>query len=402
MFKKPEVKRLNNCISNNSKWCRDAIAFEVKNGLGKLVHAKNGCNSQLLLNGKPLIQGRYLASPTCFGMLATGYGIEKVDCAELNKIREQLNLEYQGIDKAFESINPLLKLLNDGGYILADAELSPTNGDVFFYNVPNELTENEAACDAYFCNELMSCTDGYPAYMYPTQSVDTISEDRVEYYRQRLKAGDNIRGLAYYEKGFICALLDGHHKAVAAAQLGLKLKCLVIIPPTAYYTSEDGSKSFCGISVPDCQNFDSKKHWYDKLRVRIKKFKLTDNRYGYLNASASKNYPRIKDICFYNSLDSIKEDLTAKTIENWIDNPDDKNVFMLKGVLRCRVNIDSLSTLQIAEKVISADDYRLPYEAAWRVIVENKNEDTEKLAVDYLVEHTAGDRCWDIVNSYWD
>lgn len=402
MFKKPEVKRLNNCISNNSNWCRDAIAFEVKNGLGKLVHAKNGCNSQLLLNGKPLIQGRYLASPTCFGMLATGYGIEKVDCAELNKIREQLNLEYQGIDKAFESINPLLKLLNDGGYILADAELSPTNGDVFFYNVPNELTENEAACDAYFCNELMSCTDGYPAYMYPTQSVDTISEDRVEYYRQRLKAGDNIRGLAYYEKGFICALLDGHHKAVAAAQLGLKLKCLVIIPPTAYYTLEDGSKSFCGISVPDCRNFDGKRRWYDKLRVRMEKFKLTDNRYEYLNASASKNYPRIKDICFYNSLDSIKEDLTAKTIENWIDNPDDKNVFMLKGVLRCRVNIDSLSTLQIAEKVISADDYRLPYEAAWRVIVENKNEDTEKLAVDYLVEHTAGDRCWDIVNSYWD
>lgn len=75
---------------------------------------------------------------------------------------------------------------------------------------------------------------------------------------------------------------------------------------------------------------------------------------------------------------------------------------MLKGVLRCRVNMDSLSTLQFAEKVISADDYRLPYEAAWRVIVENKNEDTEKLAVDYLVEHTVGDRCWDIVNSYWD
>lgn len=64
--------------------------------------------------------------------------------------------------------------------------------------------------------------------------------------------------------------------------------------------------------------------------------------------------------------------------------------------------MDSLSTLQIAEKVISADDYRLPYEAAWRVIVENKNEDTEKLAVDHLVEHTVGDRCWDIVNSYWD
>ena len=132
MFKESEVKMLNNCISNNNNWCRDAIAFEVKNGLGKLVHVKKGCNSQLLLNGKPLIQGRYLASPTCFGMLATGYGIEKVDCAELNKIREQLNLEYQCIDKAFESIKPLLKLLNDGCYVLADAELSPTNGDVFF------------------------------------------------------------------------------------------------------------------------------------------------------------------------------------------------------------------------------------------------------------------------------
>lgn len=402
MFGKPEIKRLNSSISDNSEWCRDAIAFEVKNGLCKLIHAKRDFNSQLLLNGETLIQGRYPKCPTCFGMLATGYGIEKIDCAELDEIREQLNREYRRIDDAFEAIKPLLKLLGDGCYILADTELSPTDGDVFFYNVPNGFTKSEAVCDTYFCDELLIGTDGYPAYMYPTQSVESISKDRVAYYRKRLETGASMRGLAYYEKGFICALLDGHHKAVAAAQLGIKLGCLVIIPVDSYIVQEDAI-NFCGISIygyskSKCKNWRQ----INFKRIRASNFSLTDNRYEYLNASAAKNYPRIKDICFYSELGSIKEELTAEKIEKWICNPEERNAFMLKGILQCRVSLDSLSTLQIAEKVISADDCRLPYEAAWQVIVEHKSGDTEKLVIDYIADHSAKDRCWDIVNSYWD
>lgn len=45
-----------------------------------------------------------------------------------------------------------------------------------------------------------------------------------EYIKIMESCSNSPRGLAYYEEGFICALLDGHHKACAASVLGKMLK----------------------------------------------------------------------------------------------------------------------------------------------------------------------------------
>ena len=121
-------------------------------------------------------------------MLATGYGIENINSEELIKVRECMNTEYKGIKDAAESIKPLLGLLRDGYYVLADVKLYPSDGQgAFFYSVPNELTYNEASCSEYYDSDFLCSVEGYPAYIYPTQSSELIHEERVDEYIQIMK-----------------------------------------------------------------------------------------------------------------------------------------------------------------------------------------------------------------------
>ena len=61
---KPEIK--------NWFWCKEALAFEVRNGLSKLKHVCTSIKDgkyyrQLLLNDHPIMQGYYPECPTCYG-----------------------------------------------------------------------------------------------------------------------------------------------------------------------------------------------------------------------------------------------------------------------------------------------------------------------------------------------
>lgn len=241
-FLKPNIEIIQLINVDDIEWCDEAVLICVKNGKGTLTHRISeededySFYSQLLLGDKPIIQGKYPICPTCAGMLATGYGIENIHSNELTKVRECINSEYKGIINAVENIKPLLGLLNDGYYVLADAKLYPSDGQGnFFYSVPNELTYNEATCSQYYDSDFYCSADGFPAFIYPTQSGEMIQEQRVEEYIRIMKTSNNPpRGLAYCEAGFVCALLDGHHKACAASVLGKTLNCLTIIPPDSF------------------------------------------------------------------------------------------------------------------------------------------------------------------------
>ena len=145
-----KVKIIKSINVDDIAWCDEAILFSVKNGKGTLTHRVSETDkdyeyvSQLMLNNKPILQGKYPACPTCAGMLAAGYGIENINSKELTKVRECMNSEFSGMKSAFNNIKPLLGLLDDGYYVLADTRLYPSNGQgEFFYSVPNELTRND-------------------------------------------------------------------------------------------------------------------------------------------------------------------------------------------------------------------------------------------------------------------
>jgi hypothetical protein len=152
ILNRTRVEMIQNIDVSNIGWCNEAVIFHVINGKGSFTHRiseeddeydEYDFYSQLLLNGKPIIQAKYPICPTCSGMLATGYGIENIDSPELKRVREVMNSDYQGISKSFEKIKPLLGMLTSGYYVLADAKLFPTDGQGnFFYSVPNKNSLN--------------------------------------------------------------------------------------------------------------------------------------------------------------------------------------------------------------------------------------------------------------------
>lgn len=76
----------------------------------------------------------------------------------------------------------------------------------------------------------------------PTQ----FNRNQTEFYRNN----DNYRAIAYYLEGYLCGLIDGHHKAVASAIEKKPLKSLVIIPTTsATYPNKNVKGHKGGISL---------------------------------------------------------------------------------------------------------------------------------------------------------
>lgn len=87
----------------------------------------------------------------------------------------------------------------------------PTDGNgKFFWSVGNEPVINKASCPMYHNG---NWSQNRPKYIIPTQPPRLFNKQVAEFYQNN----DQYRGIAYYLDGYLCALLDGHHKAVAAA-----------------------------------------------------------------------------------------------------------------------------------------------------------------------------------------
>ena len=237
----PEI-RIRRKISPRGTF-KSGIVFSVKNGLGKLRNEFGASddhydtNNILILGDTPLIQAEVPCCPTCRSLLMAGYGIENADSPELRAVCDAVNADFIDIEQSFEIMRPLLGLLEDGYYLLADAECIPTDGNGhFFWDIDPALHEYDAATSAYYISEedgcfLCACEDVEPMFLYPTQSASVFNRERAEYYREHNRDYENApRAIAFNSAYGISALLDGHHKAAAAAMNGQRVKCLLIIP----------------------------------------------------------------------------------------------------------------------------------------------------------------------------
>lgn len=353
-------------------------------------------------------------------MLATGYGIEKVEYEELDVIRRELNDSYTGFEAAFNALKPLLALLPDGYYVVGDVECAPIDGNTFFYNVSNGMTYNESCCGILYDSEFCFDVDPFPTYLYPTQSVESINEEQVKTYIEKIERGDEIRGLAYYEDGFLCALLDGHHKAIAAGKLGRKIKCLTIIQAD-YVILKDKCMTFddnglverigfCGLEVDpgtalkqgDVFKRSSFEVQFDTIPKEIEHYNLTDDRYKSLDYCVENDYVYIDMMSPFMMIKEDNQDYSEDTINKLIENPSYENGLILEWLIRYRREQDPESAYKISEKIVCKDAIYLPYREAWKTLIKRKNEHVENMVIEYLVNNTPNDSCWDIVNSYWD
>ncbi|MDE5770999.1 MAG: hypothetical protein K2I06_05110, partial [Ruminococcus sp.] len=409
--------------------CNSAVMFRVQNGKGVITHQHGKEDeddyhySKLLLNGNPILQEHLPICPTCTGLLATGYGIENIDCPELKAVRECLNSNYTDIRTSAEMIKPFLALLDDGYYLLADVPHDPTDGNNnFFWSVPNNLTENPACCDEYYHYGLCRCTDSFPKYLYPTQSADHCNQKRIDEYVEILKNNPNPpRALAYHEYGFISALLDGHHKATASALLGKKINCLTIMSayscalekPVKTITSDTRLKSisFSNIQIPVSSGsiygeyfpYPFKKPDED---LQITEYNLTGRKFPQAEINAKKYYFDIKSLMDFYAVDIENMNFTDEIIDSWINTyNDEENYIKLKCAIKYLMLNDRDMAYRTAVKIVKNISYYnayLPYDEAWTALKDFRDEQTEQLFIDHIVEYGNESTYYDIVTSYWD
>ena len=352
----------------------------------------------LVLNGKPLVYKTDPECPTCAGLLATGYGIEKADDGVLSTVRAAMNNSYKDTVSAIQAIYPLLDLLSDGYYLIADADLYPADGEGnFFWNVPNELTINRATSEILVYED--DALDCLPTFLYHSQQTSTLNAKRVLHYINKQKdEGDSTRALAYYLGGFICLMLDGHHKAAAAALLKKKVSTLLIIPPSSYVMQSPKADlvkavTFSDINIPVSDITPESETW-SKSRCVFHRFNptlkyerhvLNDTSLPIAYQNAAAIFPTVE--FFAEMQNNLIEEISPEKIQQLLSNLDEYNLKMLPKMINFLALQDRTDLKEIA-LLCAKEDY--PYsirEQAFRILARMaRDPDIEYFLIDFWSE----------------
>ncbi len=374
--------------------------------------------THIMLNGIPIVQINSPGCPTCNSLLATGYGIENANCQELNDVQAEINAPFVSLDASIEALTPLLALLKSGLYIIADAECYPTDGNGnFFWDTPNEPTENPATAAVLLTDADYTCISGQPIYLYPTQDTDCYTEGRVNHYIELFKKTDNApRTVVYCFGEFINFILDGHHKACAAAALKKPLDSILIIPFSGYgYKPSKGelipeSLFFSSIKVP--LNAVAKKYrpdlpkWIDSPRsFHIASGTISHRTWEARYTESANCYPSVHE---YSNIVAagvpVNVPVSDELIAGCMANLNDGNQQKMLAVLLVLANQKDSRLKHIAMLCAQqAPSCRLKQQA-YRILAKIKaDSEFEQLFVNYLVEcEDKHDPILPIANSYWE
>ena len=375
--------------------------------------------TKIKLNGIPLIQAQIPDCPTCSSLLATGYGIENTNCKELLEIQEKINSNYVNLETSINNMKALLTLLKSGFYLIADAICYPTDGENFFWNVPNKLKEFSSAGPAYLGEG--TYVFNQPVYLYPTQTTDSYNKDRVEYYVEKFKnsADNKPRAIVYNFKDFINFIVDGHHKACASTILKEPVSCILIIPAKIYEDYYKNTRlNFSGILM-DYKNIPKEYTRYIKKerfspsqeKIEIKDGIVNNREWEKEYINSAKYYPSIID--YANVIDIMHDneiEVNDIFIRNCLENFDKDSQIKMKKLLYLLEFTDIKKAQEIAlkyarktlrEEEIDKELKQLVY----RILLSAKNnEEVEKIFIDYLVYYSENkeDLIIKIINLYWE
>lgn len=405
-------------------WCNSAKLIHV-NGTGAFETTTMEINndyygstylSHIKLNGVPIAQKDSPSCPTCASLLATGYGINNVDCPEIKDIQNKINSPYVDLKTSIIDLTPILGLLQTGLYVIADIEAYPTDGNGhFFWEINDSFTENPAT--AGVLTDDYDYVDGIPVYLYPTQDTKYFDENRVDHYLKMYENYSNApRTIIYNYSEFISLILDGHHKACAAAKLGKKVKCIGILPYTGIEYINNGKLTipskvtYSGIKIEykDIPEY-FQKHYIDKRnKTRFTKLEkletnLINREWGKYYHDSSENYPDVDDFAemYVYGLDiTVISDAKILSLLTEVDS--DKTKILRRLLLVLSDNNDE-RTKAIALKCAKFDCSDLK-ETAFKVLTTIKNDsDIEQFFIDYLVEDTDKHSMLRMIASgYWD
>ena len=377
--------------------------------------------SEIRLNNTPLVQINAPYCPTSNSLLATGYGIENAKCQELMEIQKEINADFISLENSIKAMEPLLKLFETGFYLIAEAECYPTDGNGnFFWNIPNEFTDSPATGLAYLKD---SDTDTYcvfnqPVYLYPTQTTDCYNEERVKYYINKFNNADNNepRAIVYNFGGFINFIIDGHHKACAAALLGKPLKCLLIIKGEYSKNYDKDNQIFLKFLSSNIRKEDIPIKYQPFLKEKEKNWGSILINEGTVNKrqwedkyiNSAKKYPslieyatKVDDLIYENI--EISDELINYCLIN----------FDIDSQVKARKIFRNLELLNVEK----AKDFAVRYAKAslkqeisnnlklviYNFLVNMKNDtEVEQIFIDYIVcNEDRDDPVLELINSYW-
>ena len=375
--------------------------------------------SKIKLNDIPLIQSKVSDIPTWCNLLATGYGIENANCKELLEIQEKINSDYINLETSIDNIKALLTLLKSGFYLIADAICYPTDGENFFWDIPNNLKEFLSAGPVYLGEG--NYVFDQPVYLYPTQTTDSYNKDRVEYYVEKFKnsADNKPRAIVYNLKDFINFILDGHHKACASALLKKPVSCILIIPAKIYEDYYKNTRLNFSRILIDYKNIPKEYTQYIKKekfspsqeKIEIKDGIVNNREWEKEYINSAKHYPSIID--YANVIDIMHDneiEVNDIFIENCLENFDEDSQLKMKKLLYLLEFTDIKKAQEIAlkyarktlrEEEIDKELKQLVY----RILLSAKNnEEVEKIFIDYLVYYSENkeDPILKIINLYWE
>ncbi|WP_339016636.1 hypothetical protein [Fusobacterium animalis] len=375
--------------------------------------------SKIKLNDIPLIQSKVSDIPTWCNLLATGYGIENANCKELLEIQEKINSDYVNLETSINNMKPLLTLFKSGFYLIADAICYPTDGENFFWNVPNNLTKNLTTAPAYIGEG--TYVFNQPVYLYPTQTTNSYNKDRVDYYVEKFKNLDDNkpRAIVYNFEEFINFIIDGHHKACASIILKELVSCILIIPDRIYKNYyKNICLNFSGILV-DYKDIPKEYTQYIKKekfspsqeKIEIKDGIVNNREWEKEYINSAKHYLSLLD--YANIIDIMQDneiEVNDIFIKNCLENFDKDSQLKMKKLLYL-LNFTDIKKAQetalkyarktLREKEINKELKQLVY----RILLNDKNnEEVENIFIDYIVYYSDNkeDPVLNIINSYWE
>lgn len=407
-------------------WCREALLLYIR-GTGAFRWETRALPPEadyyesarcLTLRGTPLLSGHFAAWETSESRLCTGWGLDTAECPELNALRATLNGGFAGLKNAVPALSPLLELLPEGVYVLAESDAYPTDGDgQFFWDVPDRLKSCSAtalvrlADDDYDYN--YECVP--PVFLYPSQRRSRLDMERVDYYKERFQQEGSLpHGIALYVGAGMSVLLDGHHKAAAAALLGRTLPCLTVLR-LEYYRLDNPKQSACfGPIVVPVEDISGvklpKEPWrYAKGSGPLPEGRLADTELPEALLTAGKRYPTAEGYALVSAAGISYP--TDKELETWQADPGLYRP-QLRGALVVLRDRGDSRLKETALRCAAVGDQRCSLKIeAFQVLAELKGDpDVEAFFIDYFVNleeppsihGSAQDYLTKIAHSFWD
>ncbi|MDR2870445.1 MAG: hypothetical protein LBV04_08350, partial [Deferribacteraceae bacterium] len=163
---------------------------------------------------EPALVAKSWACPSCESIVSYG------NQGNWKGFEDEVNKPFVSLHRSYVILQPLLSMLPTGKYVFSVADALPINReDEFFW----ALKRSRFFYGNYNCDRIA-----------PTQSPKLLNMDKVDFYR-----GNTTARAICFQSFLQNLVIDGHHKATAAALDGRKVPIILITPFRPYFYASD-------------------------------------------------------------------------------------------------------------------------------------------------------------------